>query len=967
LSNIGGEKYSVQRPLVKYAVEAGWTYLPQTEAEKLRGDISNPIITSVFIDRAIALNKGIVDKEQAAELLKQIKHVRPDKEGNFDAWQFLRGLKTVFVSQERRERNVQLLDTDTLKNNVFYVTDEFKFTNGVHNIRADVVFLINGIPVILIEAKSAKRLDGIAEALDQVSRYHRDTPELLAITQAFGLTHLVHYYYGATWNTSHKNLYNWKEENVDKEDFESLVTTFFSPRRVLQMLHDFILFTRRDEELQKVILRPHQMRAVGRVIARVINPEKHRGLVWHTQGSGKTFTMITVAQRLIEEPALENPTILMLVDRNELESQLFGNLKSCGLDYKEAESKRDLQELLQKDTRGVIVSMIHKFDDIPANINTRRNIIVLVDEAHRTTGGNLGNYLVGALPNATYIGFTGTPIDTTAYGKGTFKIFGMDDEKGYLDKYSIAESIEDGTTLQLYYALAPSELRIDKEMLEKEFFSLAEAEGVSDIEDLNKVLDRAVNLKNMLKSPKKINDVAKYVAEHFKNNVEPMGYKAFLVGVDREACCLLKEALDKYLPPEYSQVVISSFPNDRPEIAGHWLSEEDEKKVRKAFIKPDELPKILIVTEKLLTGYDAPILYCLYLDKPMRDHVLLQAIARVNRPYEDENGRRKPGGFVLDFVGIFENFEKALAFDSKDVTGVILGLDILQGRFKKMMASGRSKYLKIVAGKSEDKAVEAVLKAFLDQDARQGFYKFFRELEGLYEIISPDSFLREYIDDYDKLASIYAVLRSKYEATGLAVMELARKTAKLVADRVDPGQIYHPDKTVAITPAMLRKLAESKQSDIEKVINLANQIIRMAEMDGTRAPYLFSIAERVQAIIDAFKARQVTTQEALKQIEQYIEEIRKAEDAQKDTGLGSEAFTILWLVEKEKVVRDKAEMAARAMAAAFKEYPFWHRSEDQARHVRASLYEVLIPTGVEDIPALVEKIMIMLTRGINDR
>ncbi len=962
---IGAERSSVQRPLIKYAVQAGWSFVSRAGAEKLRGDLSNPFFTDVFLYRAVALNKGIVHKAQAAELLKQIRRVRPNKEGNFDAWQYLRGLKTVFVPSEKRERNVRLLDVDKPENNVFQVTEEFKFDNGVKPIRADVVFLINGIPVIIIETKSAQRLDGIAEALDQVNRYHDQAPELLAITQAFGLTHLLHYFYGATWNTSHKNLYNWKEENVNAEDFESLIKAFFFPRRVLHMLHDFILFTRRDEELQKVILRPHQMRAVGRVIARVINPDKRRGLVWHTQGSGKTFTMITVAQRLIEEPALENPTILMLVDRNELESQLFGNLKSCGLDCTVADSKRALQDILKNDTRGVIVSMIHKFDDIPANINTRRNIIVLVDEAHRTTGGNLGNYLVGALPNATFIGFTGTPIDKTAYGKGTFKVFGVEDEKGYLDKYSIAESIEDGTTVQLYYALAPSELRIDKETLEKEFFSLAEAEGVSDIEDLNKVLDRAVNLKNMLKSPKKINDVAKYVAEHFKSNVEPMGYKAFLVGVDREACCLLKDALDKYLPPEYSQVVISSFHNDRPEISKYCLSEDDEKKVRRAFIKPGELPKILIVTEKLLTGYDAPILYCMYLDKPMRDHVLLQAIARVNRPYEDENGTRKPGGFVLDFVGIFENFKKALAFDSQDVTGVIYGLDILQERFKKLMAVGRSKYLKIVTGKAEDKAVEAVLKAFLDQDARQEFYQFFRELEGIYEIISPDPFLREYITDYDRLAGIYAVLRSKYEAAGLAVRELARKTAKLVSDRVDPGQIYKPDKIIPVTPAMLRKLSESKQSDIEKVINLANHITRMAEADGARAPYLFSIAERVQAVIDAFKARQVTTQEALKQIEQLIEEIRKAEEEQQGTGLGSEAFAVLWLVEKEGVERVKAETAARQMTAAFQKYPHWHKSDEQYRRVRASLYEALTPTGIEEIPVLVDKIMTMLTRGNN--
>src|SRR5438094_5163059 len=212
--------------------------------------------------------------------------------------------------------------------------------------------------------------------------------------------------------------------------------------------------------------------------------------------------MITLAKRLIEEPVFKNPTVLMLVDRTELEAQLFGNLSAAGIEHvKIAHSKEDLQRLLKADTRGFIVSMIHKFDDISANINTRKNIFVLVDEAHRTTGGDLGNYLMGALPNATYLGFTGTPIDKTAHGKGTFKVFGFDDERGYLDKYSIAESIQDGTTVPLNYALAPSDLRVEREILDRQFLSLTEAEGVADVEELNAILDRAVELKALMKAP----------------------------------------------------------------------------------------------------------------------------------------------------------------------------------------------------------------------------------------------------------------------------------------------------------------------------------------------------------------------------------------------------------------------------------------------------------------------------------
>jgi type I restriction enzyme R subunit len=214
---------------------------------------------------------------------------------------------------------------------------------------------------------------------------------------------------------------------------------------------------------------------------------------------------------------------------------------------------------------------------------------------------------------------------------------------------------------------------------------------------------RQVNTKNFLKATDRVQKVAKFVAQHYKENVEPMGYKAFLVGVDREACALYKKALDKYLPTEYSTVVYSPAHNDRPELKEFYLEEDEEKETKKLFRKKESQPKILIVTEKLLTGYDAPILYCMYLDKPMKDHTLLQAIARVNRPYEDDEGLKKPSGFVLDFVGIFDNMEKALAFDSADVTSVIKNIDVLKNLFAKQMKEQAPVYLNLMKGRPADK------------------------------------------------------------------------------------------------------------------------------------------------------------------------------------------------------------------------------------------------------------------------
>lgn len=960
--SLRSERQVVQQPLIRYATEVGWTYLSLDDALRVRRGETSPILWDTFIQKAQSLNPDTVDHLKAEEIASLLIRVPPTIEGNLQAWEYLKGLKTVFVEAERRERNLRLLDFNDPRHNAFHVTDEFTFTNGVHTIRADVVFFINGIPVILIETKSATRLDGIAEGLDQLRRYHREGPELLALMQFFGLTHLVQYYYGATWNLSHKNLFNWKEESAGR-DFETLVKTFIAPGRVLRVLRDFILFTRKDDELQKVVLRPHQMRAVERALVRAHDPARRRGLVWHTQGSGKTYTMITIAERLIEEPVFKNPTVLMLVDRTELETQLFGNLAACGLGSVEvANSKERLRELLKNDTRGIIVSMIHKFDDIPANINTRSNFFVLVDEAHRTTGGDLGNYLMGALPKATYLGFTGTPIDKTTYGKGTFKVFGVDDPQGYLDKYSIAESIEDGTTVPLYYTLAPNELRVDRDVLEREFLDLAEAEGVSDIEDLNRVLDKAVNLRNMLKNRDRVQRVAQYVAKHFTETVESLGYKAFLVGVDREACCLLKDALNQYLPDEYSKVVISPGHNDPPELARYHLSDQEEKDTRKAFIRPEALPKIILVTEKLLTGYDAPILYCMYLDKPMRDHVLLQAIARVNRPYEDESGKHKPGGFVLDFVGIFENLEKALAFDSKDVQSVIEGLDILKARFRERMATGRTEYLSPIKGKKADKAAEAALELFRDENKRQSYYGFFRELEDLYEILSPDPFLREFVEDYQRLADLYALLRSAYDNKGITDRELARKTAHLVQKYTQAGVIHEAVSIHEINPRTLEKISKSSQPDTVKVFNLLKSIAQKVLNETARAPYLFTIGERAEAIAEAFKQRQFSTQEALKQLEELIREINEAEREQAERGISGEAFAALWILKQGGIPISQAEKVAGQMVGILGEYPHWHTSDKQARQIRRKLYTLLEQANIGRIPETVEKVMSVIQR-----
>ena len=954
------EQKTVQSRILTYAEAIGWTIrLPWTEAEQRRGfNMGTPPRDraknrSLFFDGLInakvrEFNPHYTDAGEA--LLNKFQRIHTDIYGNKEFVEHLRNQGTYFDQKEKRERDLILIDYDNPDHNVYEVTEEFAFHNGSHGIREDVVFLINGIPVLVIECKNASKDEAIALGVDQIRRYHCETPELFVPEQIFTATDAIGFSYGVSWNTARQNIFNWKDAEAGK--LEAKVKSFCAIPQVLAFLKDYIIFAEKDEELNKYILRQHQTGAVEQVVHRALDPARSRGLVWHTQGSGKTFTMIKAAERLFRAPEADKPTVLMMIDRNELEDQMNRNLAALGLgNLAHATSIARLNRLLRDDYRGIIVAMIHKFRDMPADINTRSNIYVLIDEAHRTTGGDLGNFLMAGLPNATYLGFTGTPVDKTAYGKGTFKTFGCEDDKGYLHKYSIAESIEDGATLPLYYQLAPNEMLVPHETLEEEFLSLADAEGVSDIEELNKILERAVNLKNFLKGTDRIRKVTKHIADHYRETVEPLGYKAFLVGVDREACARYKEALDEFLPPEYSEVVYTGNNNDSALLKKFHIDPKKERQIRKDFCKLNRQPKILIVTEKLLTGFDAPVLYAMYLDKPMRDHTLLQAIARVNRPYENETEQmKKPQGFILDFVGIFDKLEKALAFDSDEVNAIVKDLQLLKTLFEDKMQSKAKEYLDLIEKNFNDKDVDTLIEHFRDPERRKEFFKEYKEIEMLYEIISPDAFMRPFIDDYTSLSAIYFVVRKAYTTRVMVDRDFQKKTNQLVQEKIGSYGIEQADGFIEINAETVRLINEATSGKETKIINLVKSIEKQAEDESD--PNLITMAERARAVQDSFESRQLSTAEALEKLCKEIEknEARKKTQAQK--GFDDLGYFVYDTLVDAGV--ENAETISRKIREAFSELSQWNKSENAFREFRnqvtfAIYKEMDDPKRVSDI------------------
>jgi type I restriction enzyme R subunit len=735
------------------------------------------------------------------------------------------------------------------------------------------------------------------------------------------------------------------------------------------------LFYVQDGETRKSVLRQHQRRAIDAILNRCADPAKTRGLVWHTQGSGKTFTLLTAARLILEDKArFANATVILVVDRTELEGQLkgwverlLGEMQSQDIAVRRANHKAELQSLLDADFRGLIISMIHKFEAIRKDSCLRDNVYVFIDEAHRSVAKELGTYLMAAVPKATIIGFTGTPIKRTSQGESTFKIFGMQDELGYLDKYSIAESIADETTLPIKHLMAPSEMTVPAERLDQEFFALADSEGVTDIEELNKVLDRAVGLRTFLTADDRVEKVAAFIAEHFQENVLPLGYKAFVVAVNREACAKYKKALDKLLPPEWSVPVYTENAADaldRPLVAELQLSPEREENARLLFKKPAENPKILIVTDKLLTGYDAPLLYCLYLDKPMRDHVLLQAIARANRPYVDAGGVQKRVGLVVDFVGVLRELKKALQFDSSDVGGVIEDLDVLLQDFLQKIAQAEKDYLQVSSGDTPDERLEKlVFGRFLAPEARKAFFEAYKELEALWEILSPSPELRDHIGTYKQLTQLYAAVRNAYAEKVGFVADLAYKTRRLIEESAEQQGLGRLTKSVTFDVATLQALRKEDGPDEGKVFNLVRGL--QHEMDGNPAvlPVLQPLKDRAERIIKDLEERKTTGLAAMDQLAALAAEKEVAMKAARDSGLSARAFAVFWVLRDDSAIKtagiDTMTLAKEAEELLGR-FPNALVNADEQRRLRASLYKPLLTLAQDERARVVDLVVRLL-------
>ena len=691
--------------------DGSWTFIHGSDLPR---EPNNVLIETWLKEALCRLNHDIAnDPEKADEVIYKLRGVLLEASYSglvranelFTEW--LRGEKSMPLGKDSEHITINLIDYKNFANNHYVISQQVP-SIGSKNAFFDLVLYVNGIPLVVGEVKTPVRLaiswqDAASDFMGGDKHYWLNQCKFFVPNLLCFATEGKTFCYGAV-NAGFRDWMPWHkttEEDEIPKNMKSVLNSaerLLTPETILELLQSFALFSTKklaNNNIKRVKLLPRypQYEASKQIVERVICGDIRKGLIWHFQGSGKSLLMLYAAKILKVTPLLKNPTVLVVVDRVDLDSQI--NTVFDNADVKNVtpiESCKHLSKELKNDSRNILLTTIFKFDDIEINesdnkgINPRDNIIVLVDEAHRSQEGMLGEKMRWSLPNAFFFGLTGTPI--SGIERNTYRLFGSDQDQGrYMNRYSYKQSIRDEATLPVKFEPRLAELLVDQEAIDEEFEELAKVNNLSK-EEKNQLSQKAGKLANLLKAPRRMEAIANDIHEHFSSHVDPKGLKAMVVVYDRQACVLIYDLLSKRLGEGTCEVVMNlsqGVIDDDEDANGNqkkksadWMKWEklglplnkdsfkrwqeidnsaiNQEKVLDKYRNSSEKLKILIVTSKLLTGFDAPICYCMYLDKPLRDHTLLQAICRTNRVYN----KRKQHGLIIDYLGVFENLAKPL-------------------------------------------------------------------------------------------------------------------------------------------------------------------------------------------------------------------------------------------------------------------------------------------------------------------
>lgn len=863
----------------------GWKYIP---ADKLPRQHSDVLVEPMVKDALIRLNPCIAeDPSRADEVIYKLRALILSVQANNLVAQNEAFKKLVFENNTfpfgENGRAVPItffgsLTAEEMAKNEYVVTNQWVYPKAEGGKRLDIVLLINGFPIAIGELKTPVRdaiswMDGAGDIL----AYEKSIPQMF-VTNVFNFASEGKCYRYSSINAPLTVWGPWHTDDHRGEgtlaDVQTSMKDMIKPEIIMDIFRFFTLFaTDKKYRKYKIICRYQQFEGANAIVNRVRAGYPKQGLIWHFQGSGKSLLMVFAAQKLRMIPELKNPTVVIVDDRIDLETQITSTFNASDIpSLAKASSKEELIDFFKGDMRKILITTIFKFGEVEGCLNERDNIILMVDEAHRTQEGNLGEKMRTALPNAFFFGLTGTPINKL--DKNTFRTFGAEQDKsGYMSRYSFADSIRDGATLPLNFEPVPVELHVNQEVVDAEFDRLAAQAGLTAQEKSD--VARRIRMEAIMKSPDRIQKVCEHIVNHFLTKVDPNGFKGQVVCYDRESCVLYKKAIDKLLGDDHYTTIVMDTNNDKEDKYKEWRRDRDEEgKLLDRFRDPNDPLKLVIVTAKLLTGFDAPILQVMYLDKPMKDHTLLQAICRVNRVY----GQDKSNGLIVDYIGIFDDVAKALNFDESTIQKVITNIEEVKKVFPNLMEKCLAHFPNVDRSDDGWEGLMAAQECLPTNKEKDEFGADYRVVNRAYNALSPDPFLHQYLHDYRWLSKVYESVKPVDTRGPLIWASVGAKTMELVHENISVSDVEEtaPEDILELDAELIDDFIAGKDGAKKKAKKIEIDLVARILVHG-KDPRFIKLGERLEELREKHEQGLITSIEFLKRLLELAKEAVQAE------------------------------------------------------------------------------------------
>lgn len=941
MSNLGNEESLVELPAIGYLKDVlGYNFI---EGDKLtpqygeRDTISEVILSKRMKASLKKLNPWISD-ENAEKVVRKFSRAESLGSGlleiNEKIYDYIVHLELTVdqvIDGKKGTPTVKLIDFDHIHNNDFLVTRQFVIKGQQETVKPDIVVFINGMPIAVLECKSPFKETKVNEnvgkydGFQQLIRYMngRDASFVEGAERLFYtnfITGILNKYtaFIGTISSGYKHYVEWKDaypmENKDVFDFQNtpqniLLQGVFKKENLIDIMQNFIVYDVDKENSRKIkkVCRYQQFRAVQKSLKRLEEgktPLSKGGVVWHTQGSGKSLTMVFLAKKIRNHKRLFNATILIVTDRTDLDEQIydtFNNNITNGTPVR-AESIEDMKTLLRNSNAQIVTTTIQKFQsekeesklqDLTQGetlylekeyevLSNKSNIVVMTDEAHRSQYKGTAANLRTALPNAAFIGFTGTPIDKE--DKSTPRTFGS-----YIDKYSIKQAVEDGATVKIVYEGRRPELHISGESLEELF---DEAFGDRTDEEKEAIKEKYANKRSVVEADERIEEVAKDMLKHYKEYIYPNGFKAQIVCVSREACVKYHNALNKHMKEIMGEeleckIIFSGSNNDEPHLREHHTTKEEQKDIIASFKKKTSESKLcfLIVKDMLLTGFDAPIEQVMYLDRPLKEHTLLQAIARVNRTCGDG----KKCGYVVDYYGVLDFLEEALAIFDKEELGK--PMESMSSLYDEMM-SLRENVMRMFQGRDKNN-IDDLVKVIEPEDKRAEFEVAYKKFVGAVETLMPGHVSTDIQNDVKWLSYIRAAAKFRFNPEKkLDISDCGEKVKSLISEHLTSNGVMQWIEPITLFEDDFESKIESQASDEAVASSMEHAIKNVINVKMDENPvYFTSLLEKLQQILEETKNDWIEKKARLKE---FIDrEMDKGEQGKADElGLSKREFAL---------------------------------------------------------------------------